>query len=528
MELLKQTVAVLLMCAMFLLAAAGCSSEKTDQETSAGDKTQQETPEPGGQETGDADTRPSGEPNGSVPSGGSAGGDKSSSEQTSERKEPSATLSYLPDPRLQAPASTLIAPVRQTVRIKFGQPMDKSSVEQAILSANVGHRGQEGKSAAGKLEFQWTSDDLLDVHLLLNAKDGTELPASIYAISVSGSKTADGKALENVPGYQFYVHQPEQLWRISTDGTKTEQLTELEMPYGMEVLDPAGRYVLLSRHTGYCECDAPSPRLFSVYDLSSGKLTDYPVALSTLYMGGGTFTADRRGFLYEGPVLPGALAGGAAVTIRLDGEVKGAQYSKNRKAVIAAVGERAEQNRDFDLVIIDLETGEQKRLPKALVGLQEQSMVSAELLPVSFYDDGQAVYTRMYKEDGSEIRYRYVWAEHRVEPWNAPKEAEHWSGFAASADGRYRMYANAGLYDGESKRADAPPRLASYPVQWLGDSHKFVYLAYEEQGDELNLYAYDVDRAEAGVIKRNLAPASAILGASADGKWIYLSSAEPL
>lgn len=441
--------------------------------------------------------------------------------------ETDAAITFEGDLRLKAPATTLVPPTKQAFRIRFKHPMDRESVVRAILASNAAMRGQEQTGAAGKFAFDWQSDTELRIELRLTADDYIEEVHRIYAVQVNGAKTRQGAEIQDQAGYRVVVTKPDQLWRISSDGKKAERLTSFEVPYGMRMLDAEGRFLLLTRPTLYCECDAQSTPLYSVYDMKANSITDYPIPLYTQYVGDGAFIADRRGFMYADTSAPGVPDSKDKVRIRLDGYVQGAQFTKDGKAVVAAVGKDARQVSDLDLVLIDLATGKERRFAKALLGKLEDNMVNDGTLPASFYDDGKHIYTRMYDtQTREEIRYRYDWAADRVGTWSAPKAASSWSGFVSSADGAYRMYANAGLYKGEEKKADTPLGMAGYPVYWLGAGHTFVYKGYEQPAgsSKLHLYAYDADAGQRKVIVANMPLYSELIGASSDGKWIYVQS----
>jgi hypothetical protein len=442
--------------------------------------------------------------------------------------ETDAAITFEGDLRLKAPATTLVPPTKQAFRIRFKHPMDRESVVRAILASNAAMRGQENVgAAAGKFAFDWQSDTELRIELRLTAEDYIEEVHRIYAVQVNGAKTRQGAEIQDQAGYRVVVSKADQLWRITSDGKKGERLTSFEVPYGMRMLDAEGRFLLLTRPTLYCECDAQSTPLYSVYDMKAKSITDYPIPLFTQYVGDGAIIADRRGFMYADTSVPGVPDSKDTVRIRLDGYVQGAQFTKDGKAVVAAVGKDARQVSDLDLVLVDLATGKERRFAKALLGKMEENMVNDGTLPVSFYDDGKHIYTRMYDtQTREEIRYRYDSSAERVGTWSAPKAASSWSGFVASADGAYRMYANAGLYKGEEKKADIPRGMAGYPVYWLGASHTFVYKGYEEPAgnSKLHLYAYDADAGQRKVIVPNMPLNSELIGSSSDGKWIYVQS----
>lgn len=504
------------LAAVLLWSATGCNKETSP-------------PEAAGTDDGKRQEQPSNQPDysgkdsQSPPTGNGGGTGDGTSPVDSKPAAEAAAISFEGDTRLKAPATTLVSPTTQTFRIAFKEPMDRESVVRAILQSNSEMRGQENTVASEKFAFDWTSDTDLRVELRLTEDDYAEETNRIYAVQVNGAKTKQGADIREQPGYRVVVRKPDQLWRIASDGKSTDRLTSFQVPYGMRLLDDDARYLLLTRPTNYCECDAPSVPLYSVYDTAAKTVTDYPVPLYTQYVGDGAFIADRRGFMYADTGAKGVPEGKETVRIRVDGYVQGARISRDGKTVVAAVGKDARQTSDLDLVLIDLAGGKERKFAGALLGKLESNLVTDGTLPVSFYDDGKHIYTRMFDPDGKEIRYSYDWATNGIGTWNAPKEASGWSGFVASADGSYRMYANAGLFKGDEKKADIPRGMAGYPVHWLGASHTFVYKAYEEpaQNRKQHIYAHDADSGRARAIVTNVSPYSELIGASTDGKWIY-------
>ncbi|GAA3408480.1 hypothetical protein ACFFNY_13170 [Paenibacillus hodogayensis] len=512
--------------AVLMLAAAGCESGKEASSEEAVNRPSASQLQPSQEPASPAKTPETGHAD--VPQGGS--GETTVRNVEPERKRPSVAMTFEGDARLKAPATTLVPPTPQSFRIAFGQPMDRESVALAIVQANASMRGQEQVDGAGKFVFDWQSDTELRVQLQLTADDFVEDMNRIYAVNVSGAKTKQGETMPDDSGYRLVVTAPDQLWRVSADGSKTERLAAFGVPYGIHLLDEGARFVLLTRPTQYCECDARSVPLYSVYDAAARSVIDYPVPLFTRYVGTGDIAVDRRGFLFADTGAPNVPAGKDVTHIRLDGYVQGAEFTKDRSAIIAAVGKDARQTADLDLVWIDLASGAQRRWDKALIGSMEGDMVSDGVMPVAFYDDGKRVYTRMFDANHQEIRYSYDRAEDRIGTWNAPQEAAIWSGFVASEDGTYRMYANGGLYKGDEKRAGVPDGMSGYPVQWLGTTHSFAYKAYEqaESSDVQHLYVYDADSGRTRTILSGVSPYSELIGASADGKWLYMQTRHDL
>ncbi|WJH35776.1 hypothetical protein N6H14_07555 [Paenibacillus sp. CC-CFT747] len=195
------------------------------------------------------------------------------------------------------------------------------------------------------------------------------------------------------------------------------------------------------------------PRLYGLYDTGEQKLWKSPVKLAVSYTGDGELTADSRGFVYAGaPLDPSVLPGGEAYRIKVNGQVYGSGFSRDRATLFLIVGREGE-TRNLDLIVTMLKTGKQVRLPGAFAAELPQSMVSDAKLPVDFYDDGKQVTFAGMSSDGiTEIRFAYSWETGKVGPWSPPI-GEAWSGYKASDDGLYRMFANGGLYRGGEKVA---------------------------------------------------------------------------
>ncbi|MEF3307159.1 hypothetical protein [Paenibacillus sp. GYB003] len=440
------------------------------------------------------------------------------------------TITFEGDPRIRAPGRTLVPPSKQTFLVKFDEAMDRASVEQAIVSANAAIPGNANVS--GKFKFAWASDRELRIELLLAAEDAVQPASRHYTVRLAGAKTKNGAEINEHVDFGVVVEAPGQLWRLSPDGKTAEKLTSLEVPYGMQPLGGDGRYWLLTRPTHYCECDAYSVPVYSLYDATANKIEHVPFRLYTNYIGEGTFTVDKRGFMYAGTDVPGISGSKDAYKVKLDGYVHGAEFSRDRKTVVAAVGPSERHVSDLDLVLYDLESGKERRFPKALTGRTGINMVNDSVpVPVSFYDDGRRIYTWMYKSDGfNEIRHQYDWKTGDIGTWDVPEGVGTWSWFTASADGAYRMYANGGLYKGDNKVSGDPAGLSGYPVHWLGDGHTFVYAGYEDpaRGAVRHIYAFDADSGQSRKLYPNLTPQSGLLGTSSDGKWIYAVSADRL
>ncbi|MGD8190127.1 hypothetical protein ACQCN2_09105 [Brevibacillus ginsengisoli] len=428
------------------------------------------------------------------------------------------------EPRLHSPINTTVGPYPQTYTLFFREPMDRASVERSI-ETNTAKKDQTNAPVVHpSFTYQWTSDRQLHLKVEVPAKSiprTSDYGMSQYLITPQGALTKNNKPLAETPQFTALIEQPEDLWMISSDGQQEKHVGALTQPYFIDTaavnLDP--RYFMLKRYTQYCECDANYPYLYALYDLQNRQTIYYPMELMTRYWGDGEFIADTRGFFYAKPdssvTVP---ASPTAVPIKINGFVHGGNFSKNRTHLFLAVGTK-EQTKDYDLIVYELATGKQKRYPAALKGEVAFSEVTTAEIGVSFYDNGQTVTTRMLVPNkNEEIRYQYDWQTRQISQWKPPIPSDVWSGYTASDDGKYQLYANGGLYQGSRLISGDNP----YEI-WLGNTHQLVSSvqsysttkAFPQEG----LYLFDADTAK---IKRISTATNRVIGSSPDGKWIYV------
>ncbi|MGE5701960.1 MAG: hypothetical protein ACM32O_05485, partial [Clostridia bacterium] len=349
-------------------------------------------------------------------------------------------------------------------------------------------------------------------------------------LDVSGASTQAGKTLKETPAFLAVVDTPSQIWKVSLDGKVREPLTSFEQPYAtMRFLDEEGRYLQVSRFQQYCECDADYERLYSIYDRTKNTLETYPVEQESSYQGKGEFVADTRGFFYAMPA-PGITvpAADTAIPIKLAEYVYGSGFSKDRTHVFLAVGKEGQAG-DFDLLVRNLKTGEEKRFPQALKGSQQTSEVSNSKIPVAFFDDGKRVtFSMRHPVEYKELRYQYEWSTKAVSAWKPPVADDAWSGYSLSSDGMYQLYPNAGLFK-DGQQIDE----TVHDGTWLNGTHQFVYIAFDHQSTEdtpykAMIHLYDADTKKVRVIAEKLFSDTSLVGASKDGQWIYVQSKENL
>ncbi len=434
------------------------------------------------------------------------------------------------EPRLQAPVATLVAPTKQQFTLEFCEAVDRASVEAALLEQAKQYTEKEGAFGDGivpSFDFRWVTDRKLD--LTVGEITLPEPAFHSYQLSVSGAKTKSGRTLGETPSFKGVVERPNQLWKMSVDGKSSEPLTSFDQPYGIEMLDESGKFLLLSRTTHYCQCDAPFEGIYTVYDVQDKKFIPYPNKLMTRYMGSGNFVADRRGFFYEQPEqgieIP---ASETAVAVRLNDYVHGANFSKDRTRLIMAVGVR-EQERDLDLLVLDLKSGKEQRLSKALVGSVPFNQTHAGRWPVDFEDDGERVYVSMDVDTGHEKRYVYTWKTGKLGPLNLPLPRDYWGGFTQTTDGAYQFYYNAGIYKGavrisEDTRGDG---------EWISGTHLLLRMqenpdAPKDSAYNRDLIVFDADKRSERKLASGVWSGASVAGSSPDGKWIYLISGKQL
>ncbi|MFM1650655.1 hypothetical protein ACI7RC_00985 [Brevibacillus sp. B_LB10_24] len=433
------------------------------------------------------------------------------------------------EPRLHSPIRTLVSDGPQEYTLYFRQPMQRDSVEKTLQERAKDFQKDWPYSFVPELAFAWKNDQ----ELLVTAEVPASKPRQIsdsYLLDVKGAQTQNGTVLDEQPNFFATVTKPDQLWRISLDGKVRERLSSLSEPYMFEQLGMDDRYFFLSRFKEYCECDKELERLYGLYDVEKKQLISYPVPLATNYMGPGTFIADRRGFFYKQPdeqtVVPESQT---AVPVRVDGHIYGSSFSRDGSHLLLAVGEE-QQQANLDLVVYALENGTFERLSGALKGNVPPNELSGNPLPIYFYDDGEYVYFAMRDPDKqAELRYMYSWQTKQISTWNSPVDEDAWSGFSSSSDGKYKMYPNAGLYKGKELVYQDINVPGNY---WINGTHLMVGHKYEDVPDGVapqeSITLFDADTQKRWAIMEHLPGGNWVIGSSADGKWIYLTSKSDL
>lgn len=430
--------------------------------------------------------------------------------------------------RLQSPLRTVVGIDPQSYTFFFREAVNRGSVEEAIRTHA---KAAASKEIPGVVEpafrFYWVHDRQLQVLVTLPQPFSEAIDWQEYVLNAGGAKTATGHLIGDSFAFQGVVLPPHQIWRISVDGKARERLTDFSVMKNMEFLDAdaESRYILLSRFTNYCECDAFYEKLYSVYDLKSHTAVPYPVELTDKYRGVGEFMADRRGFFYALPKKgTEVLTSEFAMKISVDGYVHGASFSHDYKQLLMAVG-KADQKQDLDLAVFDVDAGTEKRFPGIIKGWVPTSEWDGEVVPVSFEDDGAFVTFAMRKAEQSleEVRQRFEWKSGKVTSWSPPVPADHWSGFIPSDDGVYHYYWNAGLYQGATQLLQP-----SGEGKWIPGTHHFLFAEAAKDGEGMELFWFDADRKQKKLLVSGLSYGFSLLGASKDGQWLYVSTDRPL
>lgn len=429
------------------------------------------------------------------------------------------------EPRLHSPINTIVGADPQAYTLFFREPMNRSSVEKSIQANAVEKDQPSDLTVQPTFTYRWTSDRQL--HLLVEIPEKS-IPKSkngmpYYHLNLAGATTQANKPLtEETPQFRALIQKPQDLWMISSDGREQKQVSSLTQPYFFNTnaihLDPD--YLMLTRFTQYCECDADYRYLYALFDLKTKQPIIYPVELTTHYLGSGDFIADTRGFFYAKPEANVKVPDSpTAKPIKVDGFVHGGNFSKNRTHLFLAVGTKT-QTKDYDLIVYELATDKQKRYPAVLKGEVPLSELSGAEIGVSFYDNGKTVTTMMRVPNKyEEQRFQYDWQTAQISQWKPPIPLDTWSGYRISADGLYQLYANGGLYKGSQLISGD----TQYDQIWLGNTHQLLRSIYPyattKDFPQAGLYLYDADTK---TTKQISTVTNRVIGSSPDGKWIYL------
>lgn len=430
------------------------------------------------------------------------------------------------EPRIHSPIHTLVAPEKQIYTVFFREPMNRASVQEAM------QKNANQSRATAEMHLQWVGDRQVRVQVQA-AVDETQYDVDYY-LSFNGAQTEGGRVLENVPELIASVEVPRQLWRVSVDGKQREQLTSFAQPFDFRENDlSAGRYLHLGRVQRYCQCDAMYPRLHALYDLQEKKVVPYPIDLMQTYRGEGAFYADPvRGVFYakapDGVAVP---TSDTVSNVQVDGYVFGASFSQDRAFVLLAVGANREQKSDYTFLLHSLTGAVRDRKLDVLPGGVPLNQASGGEMPIRFEDDGERVYVLLTKPNTNEMqRYLYNWGtgKGQVLSWKG-EGSDPWFGFKRSSDGLYTLYTDGRVVKGEQEVAK---EMNLYNSIWLPGTHSLITFDYESEGaDEfhrLQLKRFDVETKQYSTIAVQLLNSTQLIGASEDGKWLYVSSSGKL
>lgn len=185
-----------------------------------------------------------------------------------------AVIQLREEPRLQSPTRTVVGEGPQAYTLFFREAMDRNSVEAAIRLHAKETADQQGY-VEPDWDFYWVNDRQLQLVANLDTSPVPGQGGIEYLIHVAGAKTLEGRELpEQTPAFGAVWFAPQQLWKISMDGQVRQQLTDFPVLFGMTLIDPDSRYLLLSRYQEYCECDIRYPKLYGVYVFTENKVLD--------------------------------------------------------------------------------------------------------------------------------------------------------------------------------------------------------------------------------------------------------------
>ncbi|WNR46784.1 hypothetical protein [Paenibacillus roseipurpureus] len=398
--------------------------------------------------------------------------------------------------------------------IEFSEPMNRTSVEDTMKRNLL---PEDIKINAVNIQFEWVNDRQLKVTTSLQS---TELEDNriIFTLSVNDALTSTGNKLAGASVFRAIVGEIKQIYRISFDGKSREKLSSFDKPYMFnKVLNDSG-YIFTTQSTYYCECDARSEVLYDLFDYEQQTHVSYPVELFYSYSGEGDFFADSKGFFYRNPKDLKMPESSTEYHISLDGYIFGTGISKDRRYALVAVGEK-DQKTDFDLVFLNLETGQKDVYAKAMKGYAPANQVSDGTMPITFQDDGKQVTFMMENKNpwGYE-QYAFNWENRTVQPWVSP-DGEIWWENNMTSDGVYRLSGRGEVYKNGVKQKQPTPVMYG---TWVNNSHQLLILEFlADRGSKLSIF--DADTGQISPMNILLKPDENFIGTSTDGKWIYVT-----
>ncbi|MFE5324656.1 hypothetical protein ACFQ88_39060 [Paenibacillus sp. NPDC056579] len=421
------------------------------------------------------------------------------------------------EPRLPSQATALVSKTPKKWVLSFGESMNRASVEE-VMKRNLVPAGSQDLSV--DITFQWENDRMLKVTTTPKPAESSENPNArlVYSLSVNGAQTAAGNKLEKADEFRAVISDVEQIYRYSLDGKIKEKLSSFDKPYMLRsVMDPG--YIAAVQFAQYCECDAPSSKLYDLFSLKDRTFVSYPVELYDSYTGEGNFDVDSRGFFYSNPKGLPIPQSASVNNITIDGMIFGTGISKDRRHVFIAKGTK-DQKTDFDLAIINLDNGKQDVFEKAMKGYPPANQVSSRDTPIVFRDDGKLViFTMENREPWGYVNYAFDWGSRTVTPWKSPTGVDDWSGANMSSDGVYQLNGDGHIYKNGVKQNGPKPIMHGI---WVNGTHSMIL--FENKGNNTKeLLLYDADSGKMALTNISLRHDQYVIGSSEDGKWLYVT-----
>ncbi len=426
------------------------------------------------------------------------------------------------DHRLTAPIQTIVAPRKTAYSLFFREPMNKSSVE-AALRANLNKRTDpsEKQQPPSILSFDWVDEQYakLTVDPLANREPDSYYLGE-YELSIDGAKTKSGKEVSQTPAFHAVLDDPRSLWRISTETGAAEKLDLPDTLYTQSTFIGKDRQMLLlQRFKETCQCDALTEKIQAIYDFTTRQVTPFPFEISDQYRGQGSFIADSRGFFYPLTAQTKAYVTPDSVRIDIPEFVHGASFSKDYKRVLIAAGD-AEQKKGFDFIIYDLATKKQTKYPAALPYYAEESMVTSQIFPIAFADNGKQVVIPMMNPDDVTPRWlTYSWDTQKISEVSSILPPEELWSFSLSPSGKYQIVNNEQIYQDSRLISRLPYKSAG---EWMPQSDRYVYQHSSADSPLTNLSIVDLQTGQTKPIVSNLEAPIRFVGADPSEKWVYV------
>lgn len=393
---------------------------------------------------------------------------------------------YNGEPKIEAPIQTIVPGGRQSYSVYFQFPMDRPSVQLAFQ--------RNDKSKIANFNFKWR--DERTVVVIIDPTSTKVGPGNNqYVLNPDGAKTAGGRTLRKSPTLTATVATPNQLWKVSLDGKQREMMTGFDQPFFFDFLDDNST-LLVSRPMEYAQSDAPARKLYYTYDTKKKMRKSYPVDLQRSYHGEGEFIADSRGFFFTKPSFDIAYPkSDTATEIKVEGYVHGAAFTSDHSKVLMLVGDSAESNGEFELVIHDVKSGQQERVGQKVAGNAPTSQVSDARIPVVFHQEGDDMYFDMQKPEGGQVFYQFNLASKSLST----------------------------MADAKPGTPDVPKGIRIKDTQLMAVS-EIDPKADAKSTSRAQLKLYDADQKTYRTIVAGLPDGTEVLGSSDDGKWIYVST----